>query len=67
MKKKYRDDELSFQQMDELSIPIEKAILLCDDEYDLLKLACVMARHAREIFDAHLGVDGRKQMFKDFV
>jgi len=33
----------------------------------LLKLACVMARHAREIFDAHLGVDGRKQMFKDFV
>jgi len=65
--KKHKSDELSFQQFDELSIPIEKAILLCDDEYDLLKLACVMAQRAKEIFDAQLGVDGRKQMFKDFV
>jgi len=52
-------------EFDDLSVPIDNAILLCDNEFDLLKLACVMLQRTQKIFDTHLGVDGRKQMFKD--
>lgn len=65
--KRYNPDNLSVAQFDELSVPIDKAVMLCDDGYDLLKLACIMLQRSREIFDAELGVDGRKQMFKDLV
>lgn len=54
-------------RMREISIPIEKSIQLVDDEKELLMLACVMLQRTREIFDSQLGVDGRKQIFKDLV
>lgn len=63
------NDEESFTKndFDALCVPIDNAILLCDNEFDLLKLACVMLQRTTEIFDTQLGVDGRKQMFKDLV
>jgi len=30
-------------------------------------MACVMLQRTREIFDAELGVKGRKKMFEDFI
>jgi hypothetical protein len=30
-------------------------------------LACAMLQRTREIFDGTLGVEGRKEMFKDLV
>jgi hypothetical protein len=32
-----------------------------------LLLACAMMQRTREIFDATIGVEGRKQMFKELV
>ena len=61
------NESLSMNEFDDLSVPIDNAILLCDNEFDLLKLACVMLQRTQKIFDTHLGVDGRKQMFKDLV
>jgi hypothetical protein len=61
------NESLSKNEFDDLSVPIDNAILLCDNEFDLLKLACVMLQRTQQIFDTHLGVDGRKQMFKDLV
>ena len=40
---------------------------MCDDREDLLMLACAMLQRTREIFDAELGEEGRKQMFQDYV
>ena len=56
------NDEESFTKndFDALCVPI-------DNEFELLKLACVMLQRTKEIFDTQLGVDGRKQMFKDLV
>ena len=63
------NDEESFTKndFDALCVPIDNAILLCNNEFDLLKLACVMLERTMKIFDTQLGVDGRKQMFKDLV
>ena len=53
------------QRMAELMYPIDQRILMCDDREDLLMLACAMLQRTREIFDAELGEEGRKQMFQD--
>ena len=55
------------ERMSELVEPIERQIMLCDTREDLLMMACVMLQRTREIFDAELGVQGRKKMFEDFV
>jgi len=55
------------QRMSELMHPIDQRILMCDDREDLLMLACAMLQRTREIFDAELGEEGRKQMFQDYV
>ncbi len=61
------DESLSINDFDTFSATIDTAVLMCDNEFELLKLACVMLQRTKEIFDTHLGVDGRKQMFKDLV
>lgn len=55
------------KRMSELMKPIEQQILMCDDREDQLMMACAMLQRVRELFDYHIGVDGRKQMFKDLV
>jgi hypothetical protein len=55
------------QRMIELMAPIEQQILMCDDREDQLMMACAMLQRVRELFDYHLGVEGRKRMFKDLV
>lgn len=55
------------QRMAELMEPIDRQMLMCDDREDQLMLACAMMQRVREIFDFHLGEDGRKKMFKDYA
>jgi hypothetical protein len=52
-------------RMAELMQPIDQQIMMCDDEKEILMLACAMLQRIREIFDIQLGVEGRKMMFKD--
>lgn len=53
--------------MAELIEPIDRQIYMCDDRRDLLMLNCAMLQRVREVFDMIIGVEGRKQMFKDLV
>lgn len=50
--------------MSELMVPVEKAIMLTDNDRDMLMLACAMMQRTVEIFDAVLGEEGRREMFK---
>jgi hypothetical protein len=46
---------------------IDTAILSTTDRNDQLMLACAMMQRTREIFDATLGENGRKEMFKGLI
>jgi len=49
----------------ELMQPVDQQLFLCNDGQEELLFACGMLQRIREIFDAQLGVEGRKLMFKD--
>ena len=53
--------------MDELMGPVDRQIMMCDSREELLMLACAMQQRTTEIFEAELGIEGRKQMYKDYV
>ncbi len=55
------------QRMRELMAPVEQQIMMCDDEKDLLMMACAMMQRTREIFDQTLGEQGRRKMFKELI
>ena len=55
------------QRMHELMAPVEQQIMMCDDEKDLLMMACAMMQRTREIFDQTLGEQGRRKMFKELI
>ena len=55
------------QRMHELMAPVEQQIMMCDDEKDLLMMACAMLQRTREIFDQTLGEQGRRKMFKELI
>lgn len=55
------------QRMSELMAPIDQQILMCDTREDMLMMACAMMQRTNEIFESHLGIEGRKQMYKDMV
>ena len=55
------------QRMAELMEPINRQIMMCDDRHDQLMLACAMLTTVKDLFDLHIGEDGRKKMFGDFV
>jgi hypothetical protein len=54
-------------RMSDLMILIDGSIQLTNDRQEMLMLACAMLQRTREIFDGTLGVEGRKEMFKDLV
>jgi hypothetical protein len=55
------------KRMETLMTVIDTAILSANDSNDQLMLACAMMQRTREIFDATLGENGRKEMFKSLV
>ena len=54
-------------RMQTMMTVIDTAILSTQDRNDQLMLACAMMQRTREIFDITLGIEGRKQMFKELV
>jgi hypothetical protein len=63
---KYQFDPIE-QRMSTMMTMIDTAILSTNDRHDQLMLACAMLQRTREIFDATLGENGRKEMFKELV
>ena len=63
---KYEFDPIEARMQTMMTV-IDTAILSTNDRNDQLMLACAMLQRTREIFDATLGENGRKQMFKDLV
>jgi len=59
-----RDIHVS-QRMVELMRPIDKQVMMCDNEEDLMMLACAMLSTCKQIFDLQLGVAGRKKLFEE--
>ena len=55
------------KRMTDLMRPIQQQILMCDDREDQLMMACAMLQRTRELFDLHIGEEGRKKMFKDYI
>ena len=55
------------KRMKQMMEPIDTSIQLTDNREDMLMLACAMMQRVREIFDAEIGEEGRKTMFKDYV
>jgi hypothetical protein len=53
------------QRMSELMAPVDQQLLMCDDEKDLLMMACAMLQRSSDIFDQVIGTEGRKKMFKE--
>ena len=50
----------------ELMKPIDSQIMMCDDKNDVLLFACGMVTRACYIMDEQIGVEGRKQIMKDY-
>lgn len=53
------------KRMQELMEPIDKQILMCDNDQDMLMMACVMLQRTQEIYTALLGENGARLMFED--
>lgn len=62
--KKLSKEEIK-QRMQELMAPIDKQILMCDNDQDMLMMACVMLQRTQEIYTALLGENGARLMFED--
>jgi hypothetical protein len=63
---KYEFDPIEARMQTMMTV-IDTAILSTTDRNDQLMLACAMMQRTREIFDATLGEEGRKEMFKGLV
>ena len=50
----------------ELMKPIDSQIMMCDDKNDILLFACAMVTRASRILDEQIGIEGRKQIMKDY-
>ena len=61
------DREITTQRMQELMMPVEQQIMMCDTREDLLMMACAMMQRTHEIFVNELGEGGAQLMYKDFV
>jgi hypothetical protein len=55
------------KRMSELMAPVDQQIMMCDDQQDLLMMACAMLQRVDEIFTQELGEGGRNQMFRDLL
>jgi hypothetical protein len=61
------DKEAVRKRMQELMEPVDLQIMMSDSREELLMIACAMMQRTTEIFDAQLSIEGRKQMYKDYV
>ena len=64
---KAHDKKKVSARMEELIRPVDQQIMMCDDEKEVLMMACAMLQRVATIFDIQMGPDGRKEMFKTLV
>lgn len=53
------------QRANELLEPINQALMLCDNQHDLLILCFAMMNRSRDIIDKQLGESKRKNLFSE--
>lgn len=58
-------DADTIKKITELMIPIERQIIQCADEDELLVFACAMLQRTHDILNQVIGTEGRKAMFKE--
>lgn len=58
------DNEIE-ERMKQMMQPIDQQLFLCETVAEELMLACAMLQRVSEIFESHLGEEGRKKMFKE--
>lgn len=46
--------------------PLNRQILMTDDREELIVLACLMMNKAKDILDENLGVEQRRNLYKEF-
>ena len=54
-------------RMAELTEPINQQIMMCDNEEEMLMIACVMMQHTHKIFTTILGEKGARLMYEDML
>ena len=67
MSKQPMSNEEVQRRMEKMMQPCEEAILMADDEKDLLALASAMLSKSKNIFDNILGETNRKVLFKNYI
>lgn len=55
------------KRMETLMVIIDEAIIRASTREEQLMLACSMMQRTKEIFDATIGEENRKTMFKDMT
>ena len=50
------------ERMAELMRPVDQQIMMCDNQEDLLMMACAMLQRVNEILDSSIGTEGRKRI-----
>lgn len=54
-------------RMQELMLPVNKQIMMCDSQEELLMMACAMMQRTDEILVQLLGKDARKIMYQELL
>ena len=67
MKPKDKKDLEIMQRMAELTQPIDRQIMMCDDANEVLMLASAMLTTAIRIFDEQITEDGRNHILMSYV
>jgi len=67
MSKQPMSDEEVQRRMERMLRSCEEAILMADDEKDLLALASAMLSKSKTIFDNILGETNRKVLFRSYI
>lgn len=60
-------DDKAKERMQEMFVPIDRQIMMCDNYNDLLMLASAMLTSAVRIYDMQLTEEGRKKLMKRYV
>ena len=60
------DDKVK-ERMQEMFVPIDRQIMMCDNYNDLLMLASAMLTSAVRIYDSQLTEEGRKKLMKRYA
>jgi hypothetical protein len=53
------------KKLTELMAPVEQQIMMCDDQTELLILCFGMMNKCKDVLDKNLGVEKRKELFKE--